>query len=213
MVAGAGCGLLVFIVLPALGAFMWLAGTATLPFKLVFGGLAGAFCVYATSLFLRDPSSVIRVRILPYFEREIGGIETFLTGTALARNCERLDALARELSCVPLSDFGFADDLSGEAVTWHDPAVALMTVDALKARLSLDEAELARDLNTLGRALARAAEKGARFCLVLRVGDGASGMEMDRRVGRSFDFPAGRIRLTLRSESVIAAFPESDNPS
>ena len=79
---------------------------------LMFGLLHGLGLVYDTYRY---------VRIIPYFERRLGDIDTFLAGNALVRVMKQLDTIATEENVAPLSAFGFADDLYDEVLLWHDP--------------------------------------------------------------------------------------------
>ena len=130
--------------------------------------------------------------ICPYFERKVGDIETFGRGRALLRQHRALDDLARRLGVAPLSDFGFADDLDGETLVWHDPADGLVTVNALLLALSeggcdiRQKASIIADLRKVADALGKACEKGIRFCLLYRPGDGTSAQEWEVRKGTAF---------------------------
>ncbi len=105
------------------------------------------------------------VRVFPYFESEVGEIHTFLHGKALARHVKELDELAQSRGVRPLSEFGFHDDLDGEALVWHDPADGLATfdtlLDALRDGAEIDErpaviADIEHIVHALNRALRRA---------------------------------------------------------
>lgn len=185
----AGCAFLLVVLLPLLGAAAWFASGAGVVPKLLFGGALGAFAAWCALAYFR-PRSIFQVRVVPYFERQVGGIRTFLAGSALARHWERLDDLARELDSDPLSAFGFAEDLEGEPVIWHDAAKGYDTVEALRQRIEREwvtrDLDLLRDLDALAHALSRAAEQRIRFSLLVWVGDGTSPMEMARRTGTFF---------------------------
>jgi hypothetical protein len=130
--------------------------------------------------------------VCPYFERRVGNIDTFGRGGALARRHRELDALAGRLGVAPLSHFGFADDLEGETLVWHDPTDGLATVDALLAALRADvslrrgQPRVVADLVRVADALEKARLKGIRFCLLYRPGGGTSGQEWDVRKGTAF---------------------------
>lgn len=130
-----------------------------------------------------------QARVLPYFERRLGGIDTWLAGEYLLANSRALDQIAFELGVTPLSEFASGDPLiAGETTAMFDAAPALLTVDALLG------AEITRmlgepvvsDLTRLRAALALAQEQGVRFSLHLRQGNTASGYEMDMRRGSYF---------------------------
>jgi hypothetical protein len=185
----AGCASLLLVFLPLVGAAAWFASGAGLLLKVLFGGLLGSIATWCALAYFR-PRSILQVRVLPYFEKHVGKIHTFLAGRALACNWERIDDLARELGWNPLSDFGFADDLDGDSVIWHDAAQGYEAVQAIRQRVELDwvtrDLDLLRDLDTLAHALSRAAEQRIRFSLIVSVGDGTSPMEMTRRAGTFF---------------------------
>lgn len=93
---------------------------------LLFGVIGGIGGLYETFRHIRN---------IPYFQRSLGAVDTFLIGKALARSLKQLDAVAMEQGVQPISAFGFNDDLRGEALVWlarpilqeHD----LSTVDEL----------------------------------------------------------------------------------
>jgi len=131
--------------------------------------------------------------ILPYFKKHSGAGEvrgdTFLSGGAIARHCTDLDALALEAGLAPLSHFGFADDLSGAIVTWHDADQGLKTCSGLLKVLRQqpsrwkDTAAVIDDLARMEVCLQNACRLQVPFCLLLRHGSTASGHEMDVRQG------------------------------
>ena len=51
------------------------------------------------------------VQVIPYFQRSLGGIDTFLAGRAIVRFLNQLDAIAIEQNVLSPSSFEFADDL------------------------------------------------------------------------------------------------------
>jgi hypothetical protein len=155
--------------------------------------LADAVFVLALVMASASVWSVQRhVAVIPYFERTVGEIDTFLAGQALARHLVPLDAMAQGLGLPPLSQFGFNDDLAGEPLTWHDAQEGLATVRALSDCLArqpsqlLDPENVMSDLARLAHALQRAKEQEIRFCLLLRYGNVTSGHEWDVRQGTAF---------------------------
>lgn len=127
--------------------------------------------------------------IVPYFQSPVPGPSTFCTGEALARHLGELDELAIRLGILPLSAFGFPDDLAGETLAWHDPAWGLETVSSLLERLR-DEPGLVKraaaviaDLELIEARLAEACRAGVPFCFLLRLGRSTSGHEMSLRKG------------------------------
>jgi hypothetical protein len=124
MVAIGGTAMLSVLLL--LGTMYWhvppaLAACAVAVF-LVFGLLGGLSGVYDTRR---------HVRVIPYFRRSVGGIDTYTAGQSLARYLSQLDAVANANGVTPLSAFGFNDDLRGEPLTWHIPADGLQTVTTI----------------------------------------------------------------------------------
>jgi hypothetical protein len=127
-------------------------------------------------------------RIVPYFQHQVGDTHAFASGAALARNCRQLDELAVKLGVLPLSDFGFFDDLAGEAVVWHEAKDGLATASsllhAIRSDPSLnDDSAVLPDLGALEAALLQAVSKDVRFCLLLRQGNSVSGQELSVRQG------------------------------
>ncbi len=90
---------------------------------------------------------------------------------------------------LPLSTFGFGDELRGEPGAWHPAADGLRTVDRLlrslgeDAGLVTDPALAAAELNGWRRRLEAADGLGVPFCLHLRIDIGVSGHEFDVRAG------------------------------
>ncbi|MFO0910949.1 MAG: hypothetical protein U0794_21845 [Isosphaeraceae bacterium] len=130
--------------------------------------------------------------IVPYFPSKVGNIDTFGRGHRLARWFEPLEELAATLNVRPLSDFGFADDLAGEKVVWHDPADGLRTVEALRASVAdrdtgiPHDPRLLEDLQHLSEALAIARDRKIAFSLLYRAMDGTSAQEWEVRQGTAF---------------------------
>ncbi|KAF0244181.1 MAG: hypothetical protein FD180_2766 [Planctomycetota bacterium] len=133
-----------------------------------------------------------RPQILPYFEKRLGDAGTWLHGQALARNCRALDEAAMAHGVTPLSAFGYGDELAREAFTWHDAARGLEAVRGLEEliprfrELVDDTGAVWDELQLMEDALAKAAERGVRFCLHMRCSDYTSGVEMDARRGSYF---------------------------
>ena len=148
-------------------------------------------------------------RILPYFQKisgverlggsgvkELGGIDSYLHGYAIARNCQALDILAAELNLPLLSDFGFNDDHRGEEPTWHPAEAGLSTITRLLQELrrkdvsremSLDKPdEVVADLERIELALCRARDKSVPFCFILLVRDFTNAQEHEQRLGTFF---------------------------
>jgi hypothetical protein len=118
-------------------------------------------------------------RVVPYFEKCVGvtgyqGKWPFDTGVELARQCRRLDGLASSVGTRPLSSFGFADDLHGQRLRWHDPAEAILTISNLENALAMsvdkERPALLSDLRNLRTALVLAQQQRIQFCLLVRSG-------------------------------------------
>lgn len=150
---------------------------------LMFGVLNGLGSLYDTYRY---------VKVVLYFERKLGHIDTFLAGHTMARVLSQLDAIAIEQEVRPLSTFGFADDLRGESLQWHDSEEGLLTIAAIIRRIAdLDIPEtilrpLLDDLTKWHAALERVASEGVSFCILLRHGNSTSGHEWDVRKGSAF---------------------------
>jgi hypothetical protein len=150
-----------------------------------FKGAVGAFAAWGSWHFA---SSIFIASIVPYFDRTVGVTGTFAQGAAVARNCRRLDELAAEQGIAPLSSFGFADDLRGEPVTWHEPRAGIEAISRLLSEIDAGGADtvLARELEAIRGALETTAGKGAKFALILRSGDGTNAREHALRAGSFF---------------------------
>jgi hypothetical protein len=129
-------------------------------------------------------------KIVPYFEGEVPGDDTFFSGYILARNCAVLDRIAAQAGVIPLSWFGFEDDYPRGHATWYEPEQGLRTIDFLMQRLShqpdlVEDAEgVLDDIDLIRRRLSAADECRIRFCLHLRADAAYSGMEFDSRKGK-----------------------------
>ena len=130
--------------------------------------------------------------IHPYFESKVGGIDTFARGRGIARQLEKLDAIAIEAEVEPLSNFGFNDDMRGEILVWHDAAIGLTSVEAILKRarsepgLIRDQARVVVDLERIGEALRKAMDNEIRFCLLFRTSNATNAREWERRRGTAF---------------------------
>lgn len=155
--------------------------------------ISAGFAFYLFVTFLAWQNRKI-VRILPYFHKGEVRVETdtFVMGHALARYFEILETLAVREGCEPLSTFGFADDLNGETLIWHDAARGLKTVATLLSRCEAEIEPLIgveRDLEHLKSALEDAARKNVSFCLLLRHGNVWGVGEMNIRQGHFGFYP------------------------
>ena len=129
------------------------------------------------------------VRIIPYFSGRVTEADTYLHGKALALNSRLLDEIAETASTTPLSAFGFNDDMQREQLIWHDPTNGIRTVEFLSQDVRVNRgryvnaSELQSDLARLEGALRATQKLGLQFCLLVRIGDSVSAMEMNRRRG------------------------------
>jgi hypothetical protein len=181
--------------LRTLAIFLTISGaTAGISLAAIFrGGGDAPFTSLATAVFLflalatcLSVPNLFRVRVLPYFERRLGGTDTWLAGESLLWHSRHLDATAAQLSVRPLSEFASGDDLiRGEELRWFSAEDGLRTVERLMqpdAAASFS-ADVVSDLSRLRDALRLACSQGVRFCLLLREGSGTSGYEMGQRRG------------------------------
>jgi hypothetical protein len=132
------------------------------------------------------------VQIIPYFQRPLRGIDTFLAGHTLVLFLNQLDRIAEQQNVRTISSFGFADDLQGEQVIWHEPHVGLQTILAIQnavRQLNVPQATarlLIADLSKWQQALERACAEQVLFSVLLRHGNSTSGHEWDVRQGSAF---------------------------
>lgn len=128
-------------------------------------------------------------QVLPYFERPLGEIETWLAGRELLWNSHALDEIARDLGAVPLSQFVSGDPLDEtEPHAMFDAREALATAENLledDATALLGES-LTLDLKKLRNALAFAVANDVQFSLHVREGTAVCPMEMSQRKGSYF---------------------------
>lgn len=149
----------------------------------LFGVIGGLGWVYDSTRY---------VRVMLYFGRALGDIDTFLAGYTLARYLGQLDALATAHGAEPISAFGFADDLRGETLVWHDANEGLQCVRTLRQAIEGQpiandvRSEIERDLLAWEHALNKASEQDVKFCVLLMHGNSTSGHEWDVRKGSAF---------------------------
>lgn len=162
-------------------------------FPAVLAALALALFTFTLAADLLSWNDTSRwVRIIPYFERRVGEIDTFLAGESLARQFLALEKLAAKSGCRPLSDFGFNDDLAGESLVWHPAEAGLETVRTLREEVTHDPgsvpdaAAVDADLERWQYALARARDTQIPFCVLLRVGNATCAQEWEVRRGTAF---------------------------
>jgi hypothetical protein len=175
----------------AFAALGWLVLQPWAKEDLLFpAAIAGALFLFALISSVAGWLETRHAQIVPYFKETVEGPFTLCNGASLARNCLRLDALAEAKGCAPLSSFGFADDPAGEELTWHPPALGLMTVSQLLAEVrewpeAVDAPEaVTEDLELLRARLDNAVQNKVAFSLLLRHGNTISGHEVDLRQGK-----------------------------
>jgi hypothetical protein len=163
----------------------WLADRAQLAV-----GVSGAVFVCFQLVMVASLNDVLRhAAVVPYFKKRVGDIATFCSGESLARHVDELDEIARAHAVVPLSAFGWNDDLEDEPVVWHAPADGLKTVNVLLIALEQEEtgwddhAATIADLKQIAHALERADAQGIPFSFLLRHTTYANGQEWDARQG------------------------------
>ncbi len=151
--------------------------------------IAGALLILALLIQVPGLLDALNARVLPFFEQEVGGTDTWLAGKHLLWASRRLDEIAEQMEVPPLSSFASGDPLiQGEAGTLYDARDGLASAEVLLAaamEVGLG-AKVEADLTKLRDALRLAAEKGVQFCLHLREGNSASGHEMEVRGGSYF---------------------------
>jgi len=132
---------------------------------------------------------VLQVRLIPYFERRIDGPDTWSSGVSLLWCSRQLDATAESIGVQPLSNFASGDDLiSSEELCWFSSEKGLRTIERLTEPDMADSLprDAVSDLKKLRDALRIASAKDVDFCLLLREGTSASGLEMAQRQGSFF---------------------------
>ena len=156
---------------------------------ITLAGIATAIVLFLVWSTWRNGRDLLRVRVLPYFERPLGQKRTWMAGEDFLRHSRQLDGMAAKLGVRPLSEFASGDDLiQGETLQWFSPEEALKTLERLlqpDARASLAPAVIS-DLAHIQAALCSACSKSIKFCFLIREGTSASGLELDRRKGSFF---------------------------
>ena len=120
------------------------------------------------------------VCIFPCYDKKLPGVQTYLSGQALARNCLRLDQLAKESGLKSISEFGFNDPLVGETVIWHDPAEGLVTISGLRKAVTAqpetvdDATSVICELERIESAFDKACAEKVRFAFLLELGHSTS---------------------------------------
>lgn len=153
----------------------------------VLNCLGALMCGAIVYSFYRD-WDCCRIRVFPYFDEPLEA-DTFLHGHALARNWGRLEDLSRKNHLPSLSRFGFADPLRGEERKWWSAKEGVTSVQGLlravraAPHLFDDAAQVCDDLERLERAFVLAHTRGARFALLVEVGNGTNSLAWEQRGG------------------------------
>ncbi len=153
------------------------------------GCISTAVFVFVAWVAYQSIHGCLRVRVVPYFEKRLGGIKTFLAGEAIFLHSGHLDGIATQLGIRPLSAFASGDDLIwGECLEWFTAQEALRTVECLMQSDATPNlpSSVFSDLSQLRDALNIAVSTNTRFCLLIREGSSTSGAEMERRKGSFF---------------------------
>lgn len=180
----------VYVILIVCGAYITAFSLINCP--IVVTSLFGAIFLFTLYLFVETLRALKKVAVIPYFNEAIPGEWDFKNGNVVARNIRFLDELARSIDTAPLSDFGYADDLGGDQLTWHDPARGINTVNKLVKIIADDSTmnrsdkdhlhEVEKALISLRSRLEIALAHDARFALLIKH-PVISGLEVERRLG------------------------------
>jgi len=152
----------------------------------------GVFVFVSMMTLLGLNDALRHARVVPYFPRKVGEIETYPKGESLARHVAELDEIAASLGLTPLSAFGWNDDMQHELLVWHGSSEGLKTVNALLAFLGSEEmawddhVETFADLKRLAHALARADAQDIPFSLLFLHSTATNGREWEVRRGTCF---------------------------
>lgn len=184
-----GIFMAVFGILGGINLFSFLRGKGDATSAGIAAAIFLAIFLYLAWATYRSIRDQFRVRLVPYFERRLGTVDTWLAGENLLEYSRHLDDMALQLGVRPLSEFASGDDMIwGESLQWFSPEEALKTVERLlqsDAPPSLPPSVMS-DLSRIQGALGTARSKGIRFCFLLREGSSTSGLEMERRKGSFF---------------------------
>ena len=165
--------------------FFWLGQN----FFIIFASVSGAALLYFLIGTIFGAREYDKIALLPFFEKPVGEIDTFLAGNTLAWNSKRLDQVARNLALPPLCDFASGDPIyTDEESRLFEPSQAIPTIVALRQNeevLAMGS-ELSHDMAVLYDALKKADSQGIRFSIHLRIGSTASFHEMETRGGSYF---------------------------
>ena len=155
----------------------------------VFSGIVFFLLVYFSPIFIEDLNYV---EIYPYFEKSVGNIDTFASGSAIARRINLLDTLAKEVNLPAMSSFGYKDSWKNKKLTWYNADDALPTITALLDIISKepdvinDSANIKSELEKIYDAITKAKEHGIKFCFVMNFIGYTNSMEHEKREGSFF---------------------------
>ena len=156
---------------------------------LIFASISGGILFYLLIGTVLSSKDSDKISLLPFFEKPIGDIDTFLAGKSLAWNSKRLSQVAIDLGLSPLCNFASGDPLfADEESRLFEPFDAIPTIIGLRQSeevLAIGKA-LLHDLDGFYDALKKAETQRIRFSIHLRIGDSASSHEMETRGGSYF---------------------------
>ena len=151
-------------------------------------GIAVAFFLLFLSGQIANFRESWEVRVVPYYERPVGDIDTLMSGEAYVRHSRIVDERAVRHGVRPLSEFLSPNELGmgpGDRPTFFDAAGGRGTVDRLpEPDIAADlPPEVIADLRRWQTALTRASDQDIRFCLNLRTWSGLMQGEEERLHG------------------------------
>jgi hypothetical protein len=155
----------------------------------IFSGIVFFLLVYFSPSFIDDLNYV---EIYPYFEKSIGNIDTYASGSAIARRINILDTLANEANLPVMSSFGYKDSWKNKKLTWHNANDVLPTIKYLldiisqKSDIIDDSDNIKIELENIYNAITKAKEHGIKFCFVMNFIGYTNGMEHEKREGSFF---------------------------
>lgn len=155
----------------------------------LFSGLIFFVLAFCFPSFIEDFNYVA---IHPYFEKSVGNIHTYASGSSIARRINLLDNLAKEANLPIMSSFGYRDSLKNNKLTWYNSDDALPTIKTLldiinnKPEVIDDSASIKSELEKIHDALTKAKEKDIRFCFVMDFIGYTNLMEHEKREGSFF---------------------------
>lgn len=154
-----------------------------------FLGIVFFLLVYFSPVFIEDLNYV---EIYPYFEKGVGNIHTFASGSSIARRINLLDKLAEEANLSIMSSFGYKDSWKNKKLNWYNANDVLPTIKALIDIISKkpdaidDSANIKIELEKIYDAITKAKELDIKFCFVMNFIGYTNSMEHEKREGSFF---------------------------